>query len=347
MKLTPENPLVEMHEPHWVRREAYSIVVALLAMSEVALFASLRQENYWLAVPLVLITSHLMHGALIGFHEASHGLLRKNRRLNELDGVFIGMLSLTSFSLYRAAHQTHHAHLGGERDEELWPFVNPQSPRWFRVLAAFLELFFGLAFTPLLFVRTFLRRGSPIRSKKVRRRIWAELALTMVFWGAVLGAVTWWGVWHYFLWMYVLPAWIAANLQSWRKYVEHVGLTGASIKGATRSIVADDLWGRLVSFTLLHEPYHGVHHQRGGLSHSELPKYRADLQPTEADEPAPFASYSHAMRHLVAGLVDPKVGAQWRSAMKTRSESENRIAGDPSRVRHGQPDGAFSVPQAE
>ena len=34
---------------------------------------------YWLAVPLVLVSSHLMHGVLIALHEASHGLLRKNR----------------------------------------------------------------------------------------------------------------------------------------------------------------------------------------------------------------------------------------------------------------------------
>ena len=62
-----------------------------------------------------------------------------------------------SFSLYRAAHQLHHAYLATERDEELWPFVIPGMPRWVRILAAFLELGLGLLFTPFLFVRTFLR----------------------------------------------------------------------------------------------------------------------------------------------------------------------------------------------
>ena len=65
----------------------------------------------WLAVPLVIVAAHLMHGTLIGLHEAAHGLLRKNRRFNEFDGVVIGTLSLMSFSLYRVVHQTHHAHL--------------------------------------------------------------------------------------------------------------------------------------------------------------------------------------------------------------------------------------------
>ena len=76
-----------------------------------------------------------------------------------------------------------------------------------------------------------------------------------------------------------VPAIIAANLQSWRKYVEHVGLTGSTVRGSTRSVVADDLWGRLVSLTLLHEPYHGVHHQRMSLPHAELPGYEAELEP--------------------------------------------------------------------
>ena len=36
------------------------------------------------ALPLVLLASHLMHGAAVGFHEATHGLLRRNRRFNRL-----------------------------------------------------------------------------------------------------------------------------------------------------------------------------------------------------------------------------------------------------------------------
>ena len=67
-------------------------------------------------MPLVLVVSHLMHGTLIGLHEAAHGLLRKNRRFNEFDGIIIGMFSLMSFSLYRVVHQTHHAYLATERD---------------------------------------------------------------------------------------------------------------------------------------------------------------------------------------------------------------------------------------
>lgn len=311
---TTENSFVP-HAPHWVSRSAFQIVMFLFLFTEIALAAVLQNgASVWLAMLLVLMASHFMHGLLVGLHEATHGLLRRNRRLNELDGMLIALFAFMSFSLYRAAHQTHHAHLATERDEELWPFVHPESPRWGRVLAAFLELNAGLLFTPFLFLRTFLRTGSPIRSGKVRRRVWAELALNAAVWIGILAAVAHWHAWMYLAWMYLAPAVIAANLQSWRKYIEHVGLTGSTVNSATRNIISESWLGRIVAFTLLHEPYHGVHHRHSGLSHAELPQFAAELQPASPDERAPFPSYGSALLDLLRSLANPRVGAQWRAA---------------------------------
>jgi fatty acid desaturase len=307
-------PTTEDVEPpltHWVSRAAFPVLAAVLFLNEAMLGVAVHFGFVWLAVLLMLSVSHLMHGMLIGFHEASHGLLRKDRRLNEIDGIIIGIMSLMSFSLYRAAHQLHHAHLASERDEELWPFVIPGTPRWKRILAAVLELSIGFFYTPFLFIRTFLRTNSPIRNRKLRRRIWAEFALTAGVWVCILAAVTWWGVWNYFLWMYVVPAFLAANMQSWRKYIEHVGLTGSTVNSSTRSIVSDDLLGRFIAFTLLHEPYHGVHHRHAGLPHAELPQFVSVLTPKNSDELPPFPSYRHAFVHLFYSLADPRAGAQW------------------------------------
>ena len=305
---------IEPDEPHWLSRSAFQIVVILFFLTQTALAAVLQNgASLWFAVPLVLLCGHLMHGGGVAFHEASHGFLRRNRLANEVDGVIIGLMSFMSFSLYRAAHQLHHMHLATERDEELWPFVHPQKPRWVRILAAFLELTFGLLFLPALFLRIFLRAGSPIRSRKVRRRIWMELALMVVVWTGIGMAIAHWHVGRYFLWLYVLPAFVAGNLQSWRKYIEHVGLTGSTVNSSTRSIVAEGLPGKLVAFTLLHEPYHGVHHLHVGLPHAELPRRASELTPQTADEIHPFANYRRATVHLLRSLADPRVGAQWRT----------------------------------
>ena len=169
--------MTEPEEPHWLSRAAFQLLIIIFFVTQAALGFAVYRGFYWLAVPLVLISSHLMHGMLIGLHEASHGLLRKSRLLNEIDGTIIGAFGFMSFSLYRVVHQSHHAHLATERDEELWPFVKPAVSRRARILAAVLELTVGLLYTPFLFIRAFLRAGSTIRKKDLRRRIWAEFLL--------------------------------------------------------------------------------------------------------------------------------------------------------------------------
>lgn len=306
----PEN-VIELPGRHSVDSTAFQLLVIVLAVIELGIAWAVMQGWFWLAVPLALVASHFMHGVLVGFHEASHGLLRRNRRFNEFDGVLTGLFSFTSFSLYRAAHQTHHAFLATERDEELWPFVDTSKPRWARRLAAFLELNVGLLFTPLLFLRTFFRKDSPIRNRKVRRRIWAEILMIVVVWSAVFWAVNHWQVWTYFAWMYGIPAVLASNMQSWRKYIEHVGLTSDTVKGATRTIVSRTRMGRFLAYTLLHEPYHGVHHLHSGIPHEALPHMLPEFDPNWPDEQPPYPSYWTALKHLIRNLADPRVGAQW------------------------------------
>ncbi|HEX4201316.1 MAG TPA: fatty acid desaturase [Chthoniobacterales bacterium] len=303
--------LSQAEQPTWVSRAAFPLLTAIYFSTEAALGVSVYLGWFWFSLLLMLFVSHVMHGMLIAFHEASHGLLRKNRRLNEIDGVIIGVMSFTSFNLYRAAHQLHHAQLATQRDEELWPFDIPGSPRWLRVLCAVLELTVGMFYTPFLFIRTFFRQGSPIRNTKVRRRIWSEFILTPVVWAGILGLVAVTGTWKYFLWLYLVPAFLAANMQSWRKYIEHVGLTGSTVNGSTRSIIANGPFGKFVALTLLHEPFHGVHHWRSGIPHAELPLFASELEPKHPDEVAPFPSYWHAFKHLFRNLADPKVGSQW------------------------------------
>jgi fatty acid desaturase len=90
-------------------------------------------------------------------------------------------------------------------------------------------------------------------------------------------------------------------------------MTGTTVNGSTRSIVAKSWMGRVVAFTLLHEPFHGVHHQRAGLPHSVLPQHVAALEPKTPDERTPYPSYRYALLDLMRSLADPRVGPQWRA----------------------------------
>ena len=301
----------DLADDHEVNCVTFQTLVLVLGLLEVGVWFTVWKSWYLLALPLALVAAHFMHGLLIGLHEASHGLLRKSKRLNEFDGVLIGIFALLPFSLYRVVHQAHHVHLATERDTELWPFVIPKAPRWARLLAAFAELTLGLFYSPLIFLRVFLRSDSTIRATRVRKRIWGELALTIVFWAIVMLIVVVGGFWKYWFWMYLVPAMVAANLQSWRKYIEHMGLTGNTVNSSTRSIVPKSWFGRIFAHTLLHEPYHGVHHQNAGLPHTVLPQFTFMLDPKEPGDRAPFMSYRHALPDLMRSLANPKVGAQW------------------------------------
>ncbi len=68
-----------------------------------------------------------------------------------------------------------------------------------------------------------------------------------------------------------------------------------------------------MAWSLLHEPFHGVHHQNVGISHPELP-FRAEwLQPKTAEDLPPFPSYRHAVTDMLRSLKNPRIGAQWHN----------------------------------
>jgi fatty acid desaturase len=193
--VTPDDKeiLNEAHAARWQTFWVWLGFTAALGLAQGLLIWTVAREHFLFAVPAWLIVAHLMHSQLLAFHEAAHGVLCPKRWLNELAGIVIGTLHLIGLSLFRAVHHTHHAYLGTVKDEQLWPFVNPRTPRWRRCLAAFLELSFGMFFDAVQFWRAFLRRGSPIQNPEVRRRIWAETALTAALWGSLLTVTAVWG----------------------------------------------------------------------------------------------------------------------------------------------------------
>ena len=74
---TSHEDFSQMHEPHWVLRSAFQLLVFGLVLAETVLAVTVHHGLIWLAVPLVLVVSHLMHGILIGLHEAATGFSEK------------------------------------------------------------------------------------------------------------------------------------------------------------------------------------------------------------------------------------------------------------------------------
>ena len=266
-----------------------------------------------------LIQAHFGHTLLLAFHEASHYVMHPNRRMNETLGLAIGTLAMTPLSAYRWVHNEHHVHLGTERDSELWPFVRPDVSRWQRLALAFLGLFLGFFTTPFIFLRGVLVAEG--MSKRVRRRLFAEYALSLSFWIVVLANVIYWNVFVEFLIVYLIPGMLAGNMQTLRQFTEHLGLFGQGVAGTTRTVVDRSVFGQLLSTSILHIDLHGPHHRHAKIPHFNLEAatpivYEEELQDPEANNI--HTSYVRAIGVMLRSLPNPRIGSQWHQEPETK-----------------------------
>jgi fatty acid desaturase len=307
--LVDKHLLRDLHRPGWGACRLYLLYAVGVHVLFGAIYWAVAEGRVAVLVPLVLAQVFVFHAFLIAFHEAAHGTLCPVGWLNGYFGRLVGLTSFMSLTLYRAAHHWHHAYLGDRRDEEFWPLNDPAAGKWKRRLAAFLELTCGLVWTPFLFVRAFLRRDTHVRAPAVRRMIWVELVGLVAVWAAIVGLAVWFDLVPVLVAGYLIPAVLAGNVQSLRKYVEHVGLTGRG-PALTRSVRNPSRAGRFLSWLLFHEPYHDVHHLYPKVPQEALPTVAAAENPLPPELPV-FPNYRAALVDLLRGLADPKFGKAW------------------------------------
>ena len=259
-----------------------------------------------------IVQAHFGHSLLLAFHEASHYVMHPKRFINEALGIAIGTLAITPLSAYRWVHNQHHVHLGTERDSELWPFVEPTVSRWRRLGFAFLGLFLGFFYTPIVFLRGVL--VAERMPRRTRHRLIAEYVLSGLFWGLILVNVIYWNVWVEFLLAYLIPGMLAGNLQTLRQFTEHLGLFGEGVSGTTRTVVDRSLFGQLLSTSILHIDLHGPHHRHAKIPHFNLETatpmvYEAELREPKANNI--HTSYIRAIGAMLRTLPNPRIGSQW------------------------------------
>jgi fatty acid desaturase len=351
MHVHEKDLLNEAHKASWKTFWIWLGFAAAFGLAVGLLMLTVATEHYLLAIPAVLLLAHLAHSQLLAFHEAAHGVLCPKRWLNELIGMGLGTLHLVGLSLFRAVHHTHHAYLGTEKDEQLWPFVQPRTPRWLRRGAAAFELCFGMLFDLIQFWRAFLRRGSLVTNPAVRRRIWLETAFTATVWGSILTVTFGWGTGKWLCVLYVIPALLAGAMHSWRKYIEHLGLTGSTVTGLTRTIVPQRPLGRLLAFTMFNINYHGVHHYYPRMPQTALPGFTGVLTPQGPTEPPVYPSYWSAFWAMLPTLADPKIGPQWNAQPPSAATAERNGLERPQQqpgavARAAAPAAATPVPPA-
>jgi hypothetical protein len=107
------------------------------------------------------------------------------------------------------------------------------------------------------------------------------------------------------------PSIIAGNLQSLRKFTEHLGLLGDTILTTTRTVVDEKIVGRLMSESMLHIDYHGTHHRYAKLPYYNLPAATEFVYEGSSARVPIFPNYVSAMLDMARSLSNPRVGAQW------------------------------------
>lgn len=329
--------LRELHRPCW-RGTWFVLGFGTLYYGLVAVtIVCLAEAIAWPIPILVLWNVYFSHSLVIAFHEAAHGSLCPWWPLNEYLGRVIGLQAFNSLTLYRELHHWHHAHLGTPRDEEFWPFTDPANGTWKRRAAAFAELCFGILYTPALYLRAYLRRGSRIQVSASRRAmIWIEVLAPWVVWGGLAVVTLMHGWFSYYAVAYLVPAFLAGNVQSWRKYIEHIGLTGSTWQTLTRAIRPNGTVGNWLSESVLHEPYHDLHHRYPKIPYENLPA-AAKVDPPKPESVRVFPNYWVAFRDLLRSLADPKFGPAWNKPIQPNFHDDDLAirSGSDSRIISG------------
>lgn len=268
------------------------------------------QRDIWpLTVLCWIVGGHFFHTFALSFHDAAHGTLHPDRKTNEFLGHFYGTLILVPLTVYRRAHARHHALLASIDDPELYPFVDPGTGRFYRIVCACAEIIFGYFYTPMLFARSVFT--DPKLTDSVRRQITREYALIAAVMIPAVLFIAVMHLWEVYLVGIVLPVLVAGSYQTLRKYTEHLGLNGSTILQSTRSILPRDQWNKTISSLMQHVDHHGTHHVQARIPFSELPPASEELYRERAEDLPVFPHYAAAIWDMVITLPDPKAGAQW------------------------------------
>jgi fatty acid desaturase len=186
---------------------------------------------------------------------------------------------------------------------------------------------FGAIHTPILYLRAYRRNASKMNlSRRKRIMIWLEKLLPLGAMLAIGASCFVYGVFDLFAVAFLVPAFLSGNVPSWRKFIEHIGLVGHDWESLTRAIRPRTRLGRLVSESVLHEPYHDLHHHYPKIPYDALPAATAFADPAPGCE---FDSYFAAFRDLCGTLSDPKFGSAWLPSPAAES------AGRPADLRSG------------
>ncbi len=198
------------------------------------------------------------HGIQL-LHQASHFKAFRNRFLNDLAGVILGINAMIPFHQYRKKHNQHHANLGTSNDSEIFGFEKIGQDL---SLSLILESFFNFKLMRLVL--------NGIKGFRIERN-WSELSIPLFIVGFLLLCILTSSV-------SILIFWIASNIiitgpiHFLIEIPEHYSCDKLSLDKTknTRSIISPSL---LLKWFTNWNNYHSEHHMYPKVLPEELHKY--------------------------------------------------------------------------
>lgn len=215
-------------------------------------------------------TAYCMFCLTSCFHETAHQTLTRWRWLDIALGKILGTLMFVPYTVYREAHVRHHAYLNRPNDWELWPYSHPKCSRAFRRVFVILDIGLGFVAAPLIYNRIFFHPDSPLKNPALRRTIWCEFSVVILFWGHVFGKLAYTGAWPEYVQVWLTPHMIAGVFQTMRKLTEHLGMASYDPLLGTRTVLSNNWFTRFGSYVNFDIFIHGPHHRHPRLAQNLL-----------------------------------------------------------------------------
>ena len=104
--------------PHTGSYIAFVVMACWLACLLFSFSLSINGLVWWI-FPLIILQSHLYTGVFITAHDAMHGTVSANRKLNNFVGICCATLfAFNSWNTLYAKHHAHHRHVATELDPD-------------------------------------------------------------------------------------------------------------------------------------------------------------------------------------------------------------------------------------
>ena len=250
--------------------------------------------------------AYLIAGIVIGtriqvlavmMHEACHGMLFSNRRVNDLIGdLFVAYPFALSVDLYRAAHMVHHRHTNTMRDYD-YRAARKDSDQDFPKDGRAMAVLLLRSLTGVNYYRVArpARVWSPLANFHNPMRFGFDFRLALrvryVAWALLVYGIILWSPWRWqILGLFLIPQFLWMNVYNRiRAMAEHNGVTDESEIRGTRTVIPTlidrILIGPLnVSYHLEHHlfpsvPWHNLRRLHRHLMASD-PRYAQDAHVT-------------------------------------------------------------------